>query len=183
MSGWQVALHQWLHQNMEAVVSMFEDQFDLCTLQTEIVEESNGSETETFGWWKKLSIRTSGPISSSLRFAVINQITVPVKRTAELRALTGWYVLSVYHFSLFSINYCSSFCDCTNGYLFSLTCCIPFLSSYFCWNFGVSIRNYCSDWFVHPIYFGQIHKVELEVPIWLNYMNRASDSCKFFEVL
>lgn len=86
---------------------MFEDQFDLCTLQTEIVEESNGSETETFGWWKKLSIRTSGPISSSLRFAVINQITVPVKRTAELRALTGWYVLSAVHFVIARMDICS----------------------------------------------------------------------------
>ncbi|EYU17984.1 hypothetical protein ABFS82_14G211000 [Erythranthe guttata] len=93
----EVALHQWMHQNMEAVVSMFEDQFDLCTLQTQLVEESSSSEAENFGWWKKLSINRSGPVSSSLQFVAINQISVPVKRTMELRALTGWK----YYFSLF----------------------------------------------------------------------------------
>ncbi|KAL7084415.1 hypothetical protein ACP275_14G222100 [Erythranthe tilingii] len=93
----EVALHQWMHQNMEAVVSMFEDQFDLCTLQSQLVEESSSSEAENFGWWKKLSINRSGPVSSSLHFVAINQISVPVKRTMELRALTGWK----YYFSLF----------------------------------------------------------------------------------
>ncbi|KAK6143996.1 hypothetical protein DH2020_020816 [Rehmannia glutinosa] len=93
----EVALQQWLHQNMAAVVSMYEDQFDLCTLQSQLIEESNGSEAENFGWWKKLSVGRSGPISSSLRFVVINRISVPVKRTKELRALIGWR----YYFSLF----------------------------------------------------------------------------------
>ncbi|KAI3461040.1 hypothetical protein Pfo_017703 [Paulownia fortunei] len=93
----EVALHQWLHQNMAAVVSMYEDQFDLCTLQSQLIEESSSSEAENFGWWKKFSVWRSGPISSSLRFVMINHISVPVKRTKELRALTGWR----YYFSLF----------------------------------------------------------------------------------
>lgn len=77
---------------MAAVVSMYEDQFDLCTLRSKLIEECRGSEAENFGWWKKLSFRRSGPILS-LRFVEINHITVPVKRTKELRALIGWYVL------------------------------------------------------------------------------------------
>ncbi|GFQ06587.1 hypothetical protein PHJA_002802700 [Phtheirospermum japonicum] len=93
----EVALQQWLHQNMAAVVSMYEDQFDLCTLQRQLIEESNSTESEHFAWWRKLSVGRSGPISSSLRFVLINHISVPVKRTKELRALTGWR----YYFSLF----------------------------------------------------------------------------------
>ncbi|KAK4441518.1 hypothetical protein Salat_0486700 [Sesamum alatum] len=92
----EVALHQWLHQNMAAVVSMYEDQFDLCTLRSKVIEESSGSEAENFDWWKKLGFRRSVPISS-LRFVEINYISVPVKRTKELRALTGWR----YYYSLF----------------------------------------------------------------------------------
>ncbi|PIN22759.1 hypothetical protein CDL12_04520 [Handroanthus impetiginosus] len=94
----EVALRRWLHQNMAAVVSMYEDRFDLCTLKSQLIQESDGSGADNFGWWKKLSIRRSGSISSSsLRFVVIDHVSVPVKRTKELRALTGWR----YYFSLF----------------------------------------------------------------------------------
>ncbi|KAL6499576.1 hypothetical protein OROGR_027486 [Orobanche gracilis] len=93
----KAALQQWLHQNMAAVVSMYEDQFDLCTLQSQLIEESSGSEGENFGWWKKLIVGRSRQISSSLRFVVISHVSVPVKRTKELRALIGWR----YYFSLF----------------------------------------------------------------------------------
>ncbi|KAL3620523.1 hypothetical protein CASFOL_035435 [Castilleja foliolosa] len=93
----EVALQQWLNQNMAAVVSMYEDQFDLCTLESQLIEESSGSKSENFGWWKNLSLGRSEPISSSLCFVFIKHISVPVKRTKELRALTGWR----YYFSLF----------------------------------------------------------------------------------
>ncbi|KAG6426806.1 hypothetical protein SASPL_111040 [Salvia splendens] len=66
----EVALHQWLHQNMAAVASMYEDRFDLCILESQLIE-SRGNETEN--------------------------ISLPVKRTKELRALVGWR----YYFSLF----------------------------------------------------------------------------------
>ncbi|XP_011083125.1 uncharacterized protein LOC105165720 [Sesamum indicum] len=92
----EVALHQWLHQNMAAVVSMYEDQFDLCTLRRKLLQESSGSEADNFDWWKKLGFRRSGP-TLSLRFVEINYVSVPVKRTKELRALTGWR----YYYSLF----------------------------------------------------------------------------------
>ncbi|KAA8543471.1 hypothetical protein F0562_021034 [Nyssa sinensis] len=93
----EVALNQWLHQNMEAVVSMYEDRFDLCTLQSQFIEESGQRQNEKFSWWKKLTLRKSGSVLSPLRYVVIGYISVPVRRTKELRALTGWR----YYFSLF----------------------------------------------------------------------------------
>ncbi|XP_022867756.1 uncharacterized protein LOC111387431 isoform X2 [Olea europaea var. sylvestris] len=93
----EVALHQWLHQNMEAVVSMYEDHFDLRTLHIQPIEKSSRTADENANWWKQLCLRRSGSVSSSLRFAVISHISLPVKRTMELRDLTGWR----YYFSLF----------------------------------------------------------------------------------
>ncbi|XP_042064926.1 uncharacterized protein LOC121808474 [Salvia splendens] len=92
----EVAMHQWLHQNMAAVASMYEDRFDLCILESQ-PNESRGNETELFGWLKKISFMRSDPVSSALRYVTINSISVPVKRTKELRALVGWR----YYFSLF----------------------------------------------------------------------------------
>ncbi|KAG6425418.1 hypothetical protein SASPL_115853 [Salvia splendens] len=92
----EVAMHQWLHQNMAAVASMYEDRFDLCILESQPTE-SRGSETELFGWLKKISFMRSDSVSSALRYVNINTISVPVKRTKELRALVGWR----YYFSLF----------------------------------------------------------------------------------
>ncbi|KAK9145986.1 hypothetical protein Sjap_005889 [Stephania japonica] len=91
-----VALNQWLHQNMESIVSMYEDRFDLNTLCVQLVEEPTLSETRRLSWWKKLTF--SKPASTSLRASslVINQISMLVKRTKELRALRGWR----YYFSL-----------------------------------------------------------------------------------
>lgn len=91
---------------MAAVASMYEDRFDLCVLQRELIEYS-GNETENIGWLKKISFRISGPISSPLQYVTINNITVPVKRTKELRALVGWYVLL--HYPFFHLFY---FCKC-----------------------------------------------------------------------
>lgn len=91
----EVALNQWLHQNMKAIVSMYEDRFDLCTLRSQLIEESK-SGTEKLSWWEKLihgKIATVSPI----HVLVINCISINVKRTKELRALDGWR----YYFSLF----------------------------------------------------------------------------------
>ncbi|CAK9181212.1 unnamed protein product [Ilex paraguariensis] len=92
----EVVLNQWLHQNIEAVVSMYEDRFDLCTLQIQLIEQPSKSEAGKIGWWKKLSLRRYGPLLSPLRYAVVSYISIPVKRTNELRALSGWR----YYFSL-----------------------------------------------------------------------------------
>ncbi|PSR86371.1 Ycf55-like protein [Actinidia chinensis var. chinensis] len=93
----EVALDQWLHQNMEAVVSMYEDRFDLRTLQSQVTEGASKMEAENFSWWKKLALGKSKSVSSPFRYVVINHVSVTVKRTKELRALTGWR----YYFSLF----------------------------------------------------------------------------------
>ncbi|KAF3658234.1 putative programmed cell death protein 5-like [Capsicum annuum] len=99
--GWtfnfMITLNQWLHQNMETVVSMYEDRFDLCTIQSQLVEVSSKNKDQTINWWKKLSVISSRPVSRQLNVVVIDQISVPVKRTKELRALTGWR----YYYSLF----------------------------------------------------------------------------------
>lgn len=75
---------------METVVSMYEDRFDLCTIQSQLVEVSSKNKDQTINWWKKLSVISSRPVSRQLNVVVIDQISVPVKRTKELRALTGW---------------------------------------------------------------------------------------------
>ncbi|KAK9088084.1 hypothetical protein Syun_030478 [Stephania yunnanensis] len=92
----EVALNQWLHQNMESVVSMYEDRFDLNTLCVQLVEEPNLSETRKLYWWKKLAFSKSASTSLRASSIVINQISMLVKRTKELRALCGWR----YYFSL-----------------------------------------------------------------------------------
>ncbi|KAJ9176561.1 hypothetical protein P3X46_011863 [Hevea brasiliensis] len=93
----EVALNQWMYQNVEAVVSMYEDRFDLCTLQSIIIEEPSQNQTENPSWWKNLTRRKSETMPSSLCYVVISQFSMPVKRTKELRALTGWR----YYFSLY----------------------------------------------------------------------------------
>ncbi|CAH8359504.1 unnamed protein product [Eruca vesicaria subsp. sativa] len=96
----EVALYQWLHQNMEAVVSMYEDRFDLYILQTQVINNSDGGDdTERYSWWRKLTPGKAKATSSSsaLRYSIISDFSLPVKRTKELKALSGWR----YYFSLF----------------------------------------------------------------------------------
>ncbi|KAK6940543.1 hypothetical protein RJ641_030074 [Dillenia turbinata] len=92
----ELALDRWLHQNMEAIAAMYEDRFDLYTLQSEVIEDLSETQAETDSWWKLLTVRKSGK-SPRLHYVVIGQISVSTKRTMELRALTGWG----YYFSLF----------------------------------------------------------------------------------
>lgn len=88
-------MNQWLHQNIQAVVSMYEDRFDLRTLQSQLIEGPNKTDADNFSWWKRLTLWKSGSVTSPLRHVVINDISITVKRTRELRAVTGWYVLSL----------------------------------------------------------------------------------------
>ncbi|RYR39882.1 hypothetical protein Ahy_A09g045522 isoform B [Arachis hypogaea] len=92
-----VALNQWLYHNMDTVVSMYEDRFDLCTLGSQRIDLPNISQTETQSWWRRLSQLNSKTVSPELQCLVINHFSMPVKRTKELRALAGWR----YYFSLF----------------------------------------------------------------------------------
>ncbi|XP_044501061.1 uncharacterized protein LOC123222390 isoform X2 [Mangifera indica] len=94
----EVALNLWLYQNVEAVVSMYEDRFDLCTFQSQLIEESIVDvQFENDNWWKKLTCRKSEISFSASSYIEIIQMSISVRRTKELRALTGWR----YYFSLF----------------------------------------------------------------------------------
>ncbi|XP_022771427.1 uncharacterized protein LOC111314387 isoform X2 [Durio zibethinus] len=93
----EVALNQWLYQNLEAIVSMYEDRFDLCTLKSQLIGEKGSDYAETYSWWKKLTLRKYESVSPSFNYVVISHFSMSVKRTKELRALTGWR----YYFSLF----------------------------------------------------------------------------------
>ncbi|VFR00528.1 unnamed protein product [Cuscuta campestris] len=93
----EVAMHRWLHHNMGAVVSMYEDRFDLCTFESQPIEESGKRRDENHHWWNKLGLIRSKSVSSPLRVAFVNQISIAAKRTKELRSLSGWR----YYFSLF----------------------------------------------------------------------------------
>ncbi|MCL7049341.1 hypothetical protein MKW94_012100 [Papaver nudicaule] len=93
----EVALHKWMHQNMDSIVSMYEDRFDLSTFSVQFPEDSNSSETKNLHWWQKISLKKPARPVSILHYVVISQLSMAVKRTEELRALTGWR----YYFSLF----------------------------------------------------------------------------------
>ncbi|OMO88910.1 hypothetical protein CCACVL1_08114 [Corchorus capsularis] len=93
----EVALNQWLYQNLEAIASMYEDRFDLYTLKNQLIEEKSSDNAEKVSWWKKFTLRKHESSSPSVCYVVISHFSMPVKRTKELRALTGWR----YYFSLF----------------------------------------------------------------------------------
>ncbi|CAL5192025.1 unnamed protein product [Lathyrus oleraceus] len=92
----EVALNQWLHHNMDTVVSMYEDRFDLCTLEKQPINLPDSSQTEKQSWWRNLTQQPSKTMSHELHWIVISHFSMPVKRTKELRALIGWR----YYFSL-----------------------------------------------------------------------------------
>lgn len=83
----EVALNQWLYQNLEAIVSMYEDRFDLYTLKSQLIEEKSSDYAETSSWWKKLMLRENESVLTSLQYVVISHFSMSVKRTKELRAL------------------------------------------------------------------------------------------------
>lgn len=71
---------------------MYEDRFDLCTFQSQLLEESSRDiQVENHNWWKKLTQRKSGTSTSASSYIEIIQISISVRRTKELRAVTGWY--------------------------------------------------------------------------------------------
>jgi len=91
----EVALNAWLLQNFESVASMYEDRFELCTLQRKLLEETGIGNAKKINWWKNITFKET-PLSTS-HYIIITQSPVSVKRTRELRALTGWR----YYYSLF----------------------------------------------------------------------------------
>ncbi|XP_038898894.1 uncharacterized protein LOC120086352 isoform X2 [Benincasa hispida] len=92
----EVAMNQWLYQNIEAIVSMYEDRFDLCTLSSQQIDLPGNRQANIDNWWMKHILRRRETLSSQLYYVVICSFAMPVKRTKELRALRGWR----YYFSL-----------------------------------------------------------------------------------
>ncbi|KAL2336717.1 hypothetical protein Fmac_011163 [Flemingia macrophylla] len=92
----EVALNQWLYHNMDTVVSMYEDRFDLCILESQPIDLTDSIQTEKENWWKRFTQQNS-KTSVELHCIEISHFSMPVKRTKELRTLTGWR----YYFSLF----------------------------------------------------------------------------------
>lgn len=92
----KVTMHQWFYQNFEAVASMYEDRFDLSTLQTGLFPQQTQENSVNTNWWKKLFLKKSTTSKALLSYAVICSSSISVKRTKELRSLTGWK----YYFSL-----------------------------------------------------------------------------------
>ncbi|PNY12701.1 hypothetical protein L195_g009336, partial [Trifolium pratense] len=91
-----VALNQWLQHNMDTVVSMYEDRFDLCIFEKQPIDIPDISQTEKQSWWRNLTQQHSKTMSHELHCIAISHFSMPVKRTKELRSLTGWR----YYFSL-----------------------------------------------------------------------------------
>lgn len=90
----EVALSQWLQQNFESVVSMYEDRFELFVLRREQLVDTRENQSERRAWWSMFAFEKK--TYSSLHYVQIRPFALPVKRTKELRALTGWK----YYFSL-----------------------------------------------------------------------------------
>lgn len=86
-----MALRQWLHQNVDSVVSMYEDRFDLYIFQMQRIEVSDQNQKFGVHWWKKLALYKATSTFSPLQYIVISPLPMSVKRTKELRALNGWY--------------------------------------------------------------------------------------------
>ncbi|PIA40176.1 hypothetical protein AQUCO_02500107v1 [Aquilegia coerulea] len=92
----EMALKQWLHQNMNSVVSMYEDRFDLYIFQLQ-TKESDKSQQDKLHWWKKLTMKKAAFTFSPLQYMQISPLSMSVKRTKELRSLNGWrYYYSLY---------------------------------------------------------------------------------------
>ncbi|CAA7390522.1 unnamed protein product [Spirodela intermedia] len=91
----EVALRQWVLRNFQSVALMYEDRFDLCVLRTKYHERPVKRDVQENHWWQKFAYGKAE--STLLCYVWIDRAPMRVKRTKELRALTGWR----YYFSLF----------------------------------------------------------------------------------
>lgn len=92
----EVLLTQWLQQNFDSVICLYEDRFELFVLFREKMDDNLESQTKRSIWQKLLFTKRAIP-SSTLNYIQIISISLSAKRTKELQALTGWR----YYFSLF----------------------------------------------------------------------------------
>lgn len=88
-----MALNWWLNQYFESIVSMFEDRFELYIICQKEQENSSGNLGKNINWWR---VGFAKPAShSSGKYIQLVPFSLSVKRTKELRALSGWYSLSL----------------------------------------------------------------------------------------
>lgn len=87
---------QWIHQNFGEIVLMYEDRFDLRVLKIEPCQKPAEKQSENLSWWRRLMLRKSVTMQSSLNYAAVSLFPLTLKRTRELRALKGWR----YYYSL-----------------------------------------------------------------------------------
>lgn len=92
----EVAMWQWIHQNFGEIVLMYEDRFDLRVLKIEPCQKPAEKQSENLSWWRRLMLRKSVTMQSSLNYAAVSLFPLTLKRTRELRALKGWR----YYYSL-----------------------------------------------------------------------------------
>ncbi|CAL9124138.1 unnamed protein product [Musa textilis] len=122
----EVVLKHWLQENFESVISMYEDRFELHVLHRELLDNPVENQNVNLHWWKKLPFRKSAT-ASPMPYVCISRFSLPVKRTKELRALTGWrYYFSLYlEFSDISMPLVrSAFTKVRNAVSFLLVCMI-----------------------------------------------------------
>lgn len=84
-------MREWIHQNFGQIVLMYEDRFDLRVLKIEPYRDPAEKLKESRKWWKRLTLKKSVTVQSSLRYSVVGPFSLTLKRTRELRALKGWY--------------------------------------------------------------------------------------------
>lgn len=92
----EVAMREWVHQNFGEIVLMYEDRFDLQVLKIEPYHKPVENHEDSLSWWRRLTLKKSVAVHSSLHYSVVSPFSLTLKRTRELRALKGWK----YYFSL-----------------------------------------------------------------------------------
>jgi hypothetical protein len=87
----KAAINGWLHQYFESVVSMYEDRFELYVLSRRACDNPVDNQSERTNWFRLAFQKPSA--SNPMDYVCISPFSLPVRRTKELRALTGWYSL------------------------------------------------------------------------------------------
>lgn len=92
----EVALNRWLQDNFSSVIAIYEDRFNLWTLQSVVVKKPVETENNNNGWLKKVNPKKMVH-EEILKDLVICKRVLQTKRTKELRALSGWrYCYSIF---------------------------------------------------------------------------------------
>lgn len=92
----EVALNRWLQDNFSSVIAIYEDRYNLWTLQYVFVKKPAETENYNHGWLKKVNPKKMVH-KELLKDIVICKCVLQMKRTKALRALSGWR----YYYSIF----------------------------------------------------------------------------------